>query len=152
MRWPETLRLVRILWSKLPDRYKYNHQLKRLEIEFDNWDCSKEGFEGIRAQDILPLLLERFYFEFFLAWGGVTDVFVDRSFGHNFDPENEWDRRFIDEAHQLNEQTLESGLIKPTQMLAAMTKSPARAIRQYKHLSPQFCVRWPQRNEPGGTT
>src|SRR2546421_428065 len=53
MRWPEALTVFNALWKELPEKYKYNHQLKRLEIEFDNWDCSKEAFEGIRSQDIL---------------------------------------------------------------------------------------------------
>jgi hypothetical protein len=75
--------------------------------------------------------------------GGVTDVFIDRGFGHNFDPANEWDRNFIDQAPELNERSIESGLIKPTQMIAAMTKSPRNMIRQDKHLSPYFCFRHP---------
>jgi hypothetical protein len=29
------------------------------------WDCSKVGFEGIRAQDILPLLVKNSRFEAF---------------------------------------------------------------------------------------
>ena len=149
MRWPEALTLVRTLWNTLPDHYKYNHQLKRLEIEFDNWDCSKEGFEGIRAQDILPLLVERFSFELFIGWGGVIDIFIDRSFGHNFDPAKEWDRSFIDEVHRLNEESLENGLIKPTQILAAMSKSSRTTTRQYKHLSPRFCIRRPDHMESG---
>ena len=71
----------------------------------------------------------------------MTDIFIDRGFGHNFDPNNEWDRSFIEQAHELNERSLESGLTKPTQMIAAMTKSPTSEIRQYKHLSPRYCVR-----------
>lgn len=147
MRWPETLGLVQALWQELPDNYKYNHQLKRLESEFVNWDCSSVGFEGIRSQDILPLLTERFNFECFFAWGGVIDLFIERSFGHNFDPKSEWDRNFIDRVQKMNERYLESGLVKPTQMFAAMTKSPVAATQQYKHLSPQFCIRWPQWSE-----
>jgi len=33
------------------------------------WDCSKQGFEGIRAQDILPLLVKKFSFRSFLGFG-----------------------------------------------------------------------------------
>ena len=43
------------------------------------------SFEGIRAQDILPLLVERFTFDEFIGFGNVIDPFVDRSFGPNFD-------------------------------------------------------------------
>ena len=47
MRWPEALEIVNDFWKVLPEMYKYNHQLKRVEREFGNWDCSQEGFEGI---------------------------------------------------------------------------------------------------------
>lgn len=145
MRWPEALIIVNELWKKLPNKYRYNHQLKRLEIEYDNWDCSKEGFEGIRAQDVLPLLVNsKFKFELFIAFGNVINIFVDRSFGPNFDPNNKWDRLFIDKVHYLDQQYLEKGIIKPTQMIAALTKCPLNKMRIYKHLSPDFCVRWPK--------
>ena len=56
MRWPEALELVQALWSLLDERHKWNHQLRRLEAVYENWDCSiSGGFEGVRAQDILPL-------------------------------------------------------------------------------------------------
>jgi 2-polyprenyl-3-methyl-5-hydroxy-6-metoxy-1,4-benzoquinol methylase len=55
MRWPEALEIVHEFWRQLPESYRYNRQLKRYEELYQNWDCSTEGFEGIRAQDILPL-------------------------------------------------------------------------------------------------
>jgi SAM-dependent methyltransferase len=143
LRWPEALCIVSQLWSELPDSYKYNHLLKRREIEYENWDCSKEGFEGIRAQDILPLLIRKFHFDFFVAFGNVIDIFVDRCFGHNFDANSEHDRAFIDRVHAIDELNLEKGTVKPTHMIAAMTKDPTRKTTIHKHLSPEFCVRWP---------
>jgi SAM-dependent methyltransferase len=143
MRWPEALVILNDLWKELPNSYKYNHQLKRLEVQFDNWDCSKEAFEGIRSQDILPLLIQKFQFDLFLGFANVVDVFVDRSFGHNFDTEKEWDLKFIDKVHEIDESNIESGNIKPTHMTAAMTKHPCDRMKTYKHLTPKFCVRWP---------
>ena len=143
MRWPEALKLVNDLWADLPDKYKYNHALKRLEKKYDNWDCSKEGFEGIRAQDILPLLVKRFNFELFVGFGNVVDIFVDRCFGPNFDPEKEWDRAFIDLVHAVDAAQIERGNLKPTHMLAAMTKRSVAQPKTHKHLSPEFCIRHP---------
>jgi len=142
MRWPEALEIINELWKELPNQYKYNHLLKRLEVEYENWDCSKEGFEGIRSQDILPLLVKRFHFDFFIAFGNLINIFVDRCFGHNYDPNKEWDRNFIDRVHAIDELQIEKGAIKPTQMMAAMTKYPTQ-MKVYKHLTPEFCVRWP---------
>ena len=148
MRWPEALVIVNQLWKELPDRYKYNQQLKRLEIEFDNWDCSKEAFEGIRSQDILPLLIKMFHFDLFLGFANIVDVFIDRSFGHNFDVNNRWDIEFIDKVNEIDESNLEKGKIKPTHMTAAMSNFPCESTNVYKHLTPGFCVRWPEGQRP----
>src|SRR5262249_31088602 len=53
MRWPETLALIERLWKVMPERYKYHHLFKRQMADYENWDCSGYGFEGIRAQDIM---------------------------------------------------------------------------------------------------
>ncbi len=144
LRWPETLDILNDFWKTLPDKYKYNHQLQRLEKEFSDWDCSMEGFEGIRAQDILPLLVQKFHFEFFVYWGGVIDVFVDRSFGHNFNPNSEWDCRFIDSVQELNFAKTLAGVVKPTQMIAIMSKANVSRKLFWYGLTPEFCVRKPE--------
>lgn len=122
MRWPEVLNFVESIWRDLPDQKKYNHITKRIYPNFINFDCSKEGFEGIRAQDILPLLVERFDFSGFVGEGGVIEVFLDRSFGHNFRSNNEVDRQFVDALELFNSALLSAGKIKPTMMIARMGK------------------------------
>jgi SAM-dependent methyltransferase len=140
-RWPEALKFVNQFWRELPDKYKYNHGLKAIEKKFPNSDCSAFGFEGIRAQDILPLLMRYFHFELFIGFGNIIDIFVDRAYGPNFDPTNEWDRSFIDRVQALDQSEIESGRVKPTHILAALTKQPVSHMKGYKHLSPEFCVR-----------
>jgi SAM-dependent methyltransferase len=146
MRWPEALRVVEELWQKLPRSYKFHHLFRQTQDEFVNWDCSTESFEGIRAQDILPELLQRFEFDSFLGFGNVIDIFIDRGFGPNFDPEKEWDRAFIDCVHARDQELLERGAIKPTHIFAALLRRGAEP-KCYKNLSPAFCVRWPQDSE-----
>jgi len=143
MRWPEALEVFNTLWRELPERYKYNHLLKRTEIEYENWDCSKEGFEGIRAQDILPLLIKKFHFELFVGFANIIDIFIDRCFGHNFDPASPSDLAFIDKVHSIDEEHLSKGAIKPTHMTAALMKAPSTKMKIHLHLTPEFCVRRP---------
>ena len=142
-RWPEALAMVQEFWRELPKSYRYNVMLRRHEEAFGNWDCSVEGFEGIRAQDILPLLVERFGFSLFLAYGNLIDPFTDRAFGHNYDASAEWDRSFIDRVHARDEEELLAGRIKPTHMLAAMVADRSVVPRVRKHMTPTFCVRPP---------
>jgi hypothetical protein len=141
LRWPEALTIVQEFWQELPDSHRYNHQLNRYEKQFMDWDCSVEGFEGIRAQDILPLLAASFHFQLFVAFGNVIDPFVDRSFGHNFKLESEWDRAFIDRVHERDEEEMRKGRIKPTHMLAVMSKTELGPLRSLPPFTPQFCIR-----------
>lgn len=143
MRWPEALAIVEEYWAELPEKYKYNHQLKRLELLFDNWDCSGESFEGIRAQDILPLLQKYFHFHLFIGFSNIASSFVDRGFGPNFDVNQEWDRSFIDRIHERDEQELRKGHLKPTHMLAVLSNSPTKEMKFHPPLTPEFCTRWP---------
>ena len=147
MRWPEALEMVQAFWQELSRQYTYNPAYKRYEKKYINHDCSARSFEGIRAQDVLPLLVNKFEFEMFLPFANIIMVFIDRTFGHNFDANNEWDLDFIDRVHAADEAAILNGTIKPTQMLAVMTK-PALEKAQKKStlllnpkLTPEFCIR-----------
>jgi SAM-dependent methyltransferase len=143
MRWPEALEIVLALWSLLDEKHKYNWQLKRYEPIYQNWDCSKVSFEGIRSQDILPSLIKYFNFEMFFGFNNLIDIFVDRCFGHNFNEDDIKDRYFIDFVAGLDDYFIGSGKIKPTQMLGALKVSQVNGLKIYKNLTPEFCVRFP---------
>ena len=141
-RWPEALEIVQSLWRDMPERYKFNHQWQLLDKDFVNRDCSLNSFEGIRAQNILPLLVKHFSFDFFLAYANIIDVFIDRGYGPNFDPGKPEDREFIDRVQAMDQEAIESGNITPTHITAAMTlKERKVGNRYYKHLTPEFCLR-----------
>lgn len=140
MRWPESLAVVNSFWKELPESYHYNHQLKRNEELYQNWDCSVEGFEGIRAQDVLPELLKKFHFKLFIAASSVVDIFIDRGFGHNFDVYNARDLEFVDRLHAYDEKALACGELTPTRLVAVMTLSPE--MGQFSRgLKPEACIR-----------
>jgi len=141
-RWPEALAEVQKFWQELPSGYRYNRQLRRQEDVFQDWDCSVEGFEGIRAQDVLPLLLERFKFKLFVGFANVVDIFIDRSFGHNFDGDGSWDRSFVDRLHAFDEKAFAQGSITPTHMMAVMATQSASCVSS-RGITPERSVRTP---------
>jgi SAM-dependent methyltransferase len=144
-RWPEALAVIHEFWSKLPPSYRYNQLLSCYEELYQSWDCSVEGFEGVRAQDILPLLIDRFHFHIFIPYGNVTDPFIDRAFGPHFDPASAWDRAFIDAVHRRDDAELASGRLTPTHMMAVLANEPISAPRFPAGLSPDRCVRAPDK-------
>lgn len=147
-RWPEAFRAVQRFWKELPIEYRHNRAFERYEEAYLEHDCSVEGFEGIRAQDILSLLVERFDFHLFVGFGNVVNVFLDRRFGSNFDAGADWDRGFIDRVHAFDERGLLGGELTPTQMFAVMTVEPCSEHLFSRGLTPQACVRKPAANGP----
>jgi SAM-dependent methyltransferase len=141
MRWPEALDAMQPFWEEMPSGYRYNHLMQRQEETFINHDCSTSGFEGIRAQDILPLLCERFGFRFFFPFGNIIFPFIDRAFGHNFQHENDWDRDFIDRVHESDESGILSGRLTPTSLLAIAVKEQPYPILRDPGLTPRACIR-----------
>ena len=143
LRWPETYSVVNALWHFLPDAKKQHTVLGWTSKDYRDHDCSTQGFEGIRAQDILPELMTRFSFDVFFAWGGLTDVFVGRGYGANFDPTASEDRRIIDLVDELNEVLIDIGAIKPTNLCASMVKFAPQAQRLYRNRTPEAMCRNP---------
>jgi hypothetical protein len=141
MCWPEVLEMVEKIWAFLPVDKRQHYALKGYEKQFINWDCSKQGFEGIRAQDILPLLVTRFGFEGFLGFGGLIDPFVSRGFGRHYNATVLEDRAFIDFLGHINDILLDLGYIKPTKMFAVMTKDMGTKTKCIGRRTPYFSVR-----------
>jgi len=141
LKWPETRLALQPFWDELPQSYRFNQQLKRQEHEPMDHDCSVDGFEGIRAQDILPLLVENFEFELFIPFANIILTFIDRPFGHNFDANAAWDRDFIDRVHARDDAGMLSGELKPTQMMAVMQNEPVATKLVHPKLTPRFCIR-----------
>lgn len=139
-RWPETAAVLSEIWPTLSYKQRFNVQLSRLDDVFTDHDCSTEGFEGVRAQDILPLMLDRFHPVKFLGFGGFIDVLVDRCFGHGFDANDADDVSKIMECAKLNEDMLDAGTIKPTMMMATFSKQETNE-RFYKTRSARRSVR-----------
>ena len=125
-RWPEALDLGRGIRRLIPDRYRYSHSLKQIDDEYADLDCSTVGFEGVRSQDVLPLLLERAHPVEFVTFGNVLDPFVDRVYGPNFDPDDRDDAALIDAVARLDEAAIDLGLLTPTHMVASFRIRPGR--------------------------
>jgi 2-polyprenyl-3-methyl-5-hydroxy-6-metoxy-1,4-benzoquinol methylase len=106
--WPEAREVVDHIWSKMPDKYKGTARTGKFAEVFPNEDFSKSGFEGIRSQDIMPLIIERFGYSHFYSFGGIVERFINRSFGKNYSVESLEDIQFIERLQKLNDDLLDS--------------------------------------------
>lgn len=126
-RWTEVGPLVRQIWAALPPSKRHDYQFGRPSPFFLDWDCAVEGFEGVRAQDILGLLAERFQVSRFASWGGIADIFVSPRFARNFDPALPADRKFLHEIGTLERRLLDQRRTTPASMGAEFRSRRSRA-------------------------
>lgn len=118
--WPEALSEMQVYWKQLPEHLRKDQALGGSSRVYVNYDHSTGGFEGIRAQDVLPCLLENFDFDVCIAFGCLTIAVVDRRFGWNYDVENVADRQLIDNLAERERMLLANGELKPTQLLGKL--------------------------------
>lgn len=147
MRWPEALEYTNLAWDFIPDHWKHNFQFNAYHEKYLNFDCSKSGFEGIRAEDILPLLVEKFAFTEFAANGGFIDIIFERGYGQSIDMENPKEKALVQFLSQTNELLLETGRVKPTMLFGCMqNKSDAagKAPLVWGNMTPEFALRSPK--------
>jgi hypothetical protein len=138
-RWPEAATIVHGIWEQMPERYRFNHYTGRVDSVYPDTDCSVSSFEGVRAEDILPLLLERFHAQTYVTFANVIDPFVDRVYGPNFDIENEEDIAFVEQIAQLDQAALELATLTPTHLVGAFRPTPVEC-RYPKGRSPERTV------------
>jgi SAM-dependent methyltransferase len=139
-RWPEAVDLVHRIWSICPERYRWNQFSEAPDRTYPDIDCSVSGFEGIRAQDILPLLLQRFHPDVYITFLNIADPFIDRVYGPNFDISRAEDLAFIDALGRFDDAAIDLGLVTPTHLIASLRMQPV-PCRYPRERSPQRTLR-----------
>lgn len=104
------------IWQLMPERYKLNRLTQENE---SNYWTQEAGLAG--DSDLLSNLRAHFVFEDFASFGHLVDRFVSPEIGPNFDPNDERDRRFIEQISNLDEAKLDSGALDPLHMVARLT-------------------------------
>ncbi|MBK1784462.1 SAM-dependent methyltransferase [Prauserella cavernicola] len=161
-RWPEALEVVERIWATLPAELRRNAITGAVDEVYDDVDCAADGFEGIRAEDVLPVLLRYLHPSFFLALGNVIDPFIDRIYGHNFDLTDPEHLALIDQLGVLDDTLIDLGTVTPTRLTALFhptpqplrvhgNRTPARSVRNTEVLDPAGRVSFdPRGSDPGG--
>lgn len=147
VRWPEAVDLVRRIWNVAPERYRYNPFQCCTDPLYPDIDCSISGFEGIRAEDILPLLLQRFHPDVYITFLNVADPFIDRIYGPNFDIDKPEDLAFIDALGRLDDAAVDLQMVTPTHLVASFRMGPV-PCRYPRKRSPRRTVRPPDAPPP----
>lgn len=134
--WPSVETIVQKHWAQLPAEQRRDRFTNTITHTYHAENHAAYSNEGIRAQDIVGVLLEKLDFELFLTYSGAIIPFVERRIGFNFDPASALDRSVIDNIAQEDERHIRSGSYPAANMLAALRPKGAVTSRAFDPISP----------------
>jgi hypothetical protein len=138
--WPVTEQVVSHIWDKLDRTFKFNGYTRKFDEKPMNDDCSKEGFEGICAEDILPLMEKYFNFEIFLPFSCIINRFTDRGYGHNFHADIPEERALMETILKIDLQLLSEKRLSPVQMMAQLRPKGWSGAMRHKFQTPEEVI------------
>jgi SAM-dependent methyltransferase len=114
--WPETYRLVSLLWQILPPQFKIDHT-KHAQPTFapnyENIDYSKTSFECQNSEKILFYLKQNLKQLSYVPGMSISRRFFDTKFGPNYNIRRVLDKSIINFILHLDDYLLDRGYLKP---------------------------------------
>lgn len=135
--WPKTAAVVDSLFQCLPDRYKHNHTrfpTVTLTPHYDDRSTADEGFECIRTQDLLNLMASSFQPKYYVPLFSLMRRFFDTMYGPNYDFAREQDNRIFDTIRSLDENLLDTEMLRPETFFAVLKRGDTAATPEAEAL------------------
>jgi hypothetical protein len=103
--WEENERFANVILAAFPVELTRGAKIQVTE---------EEGMEGIRQEQILPLLRERFEALYEYTHGAfMRYICTDERFGRYLSPEHEVSRRYLDLLIDIDKSTVRHGILRP---------------------------------------
>lgn len=120
--WDETFEIVGRLWQVLPPKFKIAHTGFNQPTHvptYENIDYSKESFECINSEAILPSLRRQMTELDYVPALSIARRFFDTKFGPNYDLERPLDRRIFEFIMALDNDYIEKEILRPETFFGA---------------------------------
>jgi ubiquinone/menaquinone biosynthesis C-methylase UbiE len=121
----ETFQIVNDIWKILPPKYKINHTSfaqPKYQEKYENVDYSKNSFECINSESILPSLNRHLNCIVFVPAFSIMRRFFDTMFGPNYDLRQSQDKSIFEFITELDKYYLDNNILKPETFFGAYTK------------------------------
>ena len=123
--WDETYEIVCAIFKALPPKFRIGHDGYRIPTyvdHYENKDYSKDSFECIRSQDIIPVLRAYLKEIHFVPALSIARRFFDGIFGYNYDYEEPLDRSIFEFIMSMDNYYIDSNILKPEAFFGAYVK------------------------------
>lgn len=122
--YPETKVTAQKIFNMLPEKFRYNTYTKNIDTEIPDIDHSKNAFESIRSEDILPLLLKFFKPKEYVTFDAFLSLLLDFRYGPNYDMSMPLDRSLVETITYLDMYYVSNSILKPTCLFGIFSKNP----------------------------
>ena len=124
--WPDSYKEANDIFISLPEKYRMNHVKQKDKVVLDenlpNLDCSLRTFEGIRAEDIIPVLDKKLVRNTVQQWSTIIWRILGPAYIPNYDMDNDEDRKLVEEIARKDIDFFLSGRLMPVGMNAIYKK------------------------------
>ncbi len=123
--WEETYNMVNSIWFSLPPKFKmdYTGYSEPTFVErYENIDYSRNSFECINSEAILPALRKNLKEVHFVPSLAFARRFFDTKFGPNYNLELQLDKSIFDYIIQLDYYYIKNDILKPETFFGAYAK------------------------------
>tara|TARA_B110001454_G_C12677381_1_gene416465 strand:+ start:271 stop:1215 length:945 start_codon:yes stop_codon:yes gene_type:complete len=119
---PETEKIVQQIFSTLPEKFRYNAYTKKIDDKIPEIDFSKDSFESIRSEDIVPLLSQYFQVVEQVSFDAFLSLLLDFRYGPNYDLEQKLDKSLVETITYLDQYYISNSILKPVCLFGIYSK------------------------------
>lgn len=112
--YPETKKAAQKIFDILPPKFRYNNYTKETDSEVPDIDHSKDSFESIRSEEILPLLIKSFVAKEYVTFDAFLSLLLDFRYGPNYDLNQSLDKSMVEVITNLDIYNISTSKLKPT--------------------------------------
>lgn len=120
--YPETKAVAQKIFDALPPKFRYNNYTKKTDTEVPDIDHSKNAFESIRSEEILPLLLKFFKAKEYVTFDAFLTLLLDFRYGPNYDMNLPLDKSLVETIANLDLYYISNSILKPTCLFGIFSK------------------------------
>jgi len=118
----ETKEVAQKIFDILPDKFRYNHYTKKIDSEVPDIDHSKNSFESIRSEEVLPLLLQFFKPKEYVTSDAFLSLLLDFRYGPNYNLNDNPDRSLVEMITNLDLYYISNSILKPVCLFGIFCK------------------------------
>jgi len=119
---PETKEIAQKIFDTLPPKFRFNNYTKKIDSIIPDINFSKDSFESIRSEEILPLLQKYFKPKEYVTLDAFLSLLLDFRYGPNYNLNEKLDKSLVETITNLDIHYISNSKLKPVCLFGIFQK------------------------------